>query len=117
MISPTYMGLMTSLGLNYITFKGHRGSRAAQPRVSADLGLKGLFLVNLVDSNKYQTDKQVTFGDNTETPPTVERLIDHVTFMPRLKHRFIGSSYFIFTPKLFYSYLKKTKLAIKINKC
>ena len=53
------------------------------------------------------TNKQETFGDNNETPPTVERLTDHVTFMPRLKHRFIGSSYFIFTPKLFYSCLKK----------
>ena len=38
--------------------------------------------------------------------------------MPRLKRRFIGSCYFIFTPKLFYPCLKKkTKLAIKINKC
>ena len=108
LISSTYMWLMTSLGLNYITVKGHRRSRAAQPRVSADLGLTGLFLVNLVVS------KQVTFGDNTETPPTVKRLTDHVTFMPRLKHRFIGSIYFIFTPKLFYS-CHKNEISNKDN--
>ena len=45
LISPTYMGLMTtySLDLNNITFKGHQRSRAAQLRVPADLGLTGLF--------------------------------------------------------------------------
>ena len=77
---------------------------SSQLREPADLGLTGLFFGKFGIIN---TDKQVTFGDNTETPPTVERLTDHVTFMPRLKHRFIGSSYFIFTPKLFYSCLKK----------
>ena len=51
LISPTYMGLMTSLGLNYITFKGQRRSRAASLRVPADLGLTDLFLVNFVVSN------------------------------------------------------------------
>ena len=63
----------------------------------------------VTDYAALNTDKQETFGDNNETPPTVERLTDHVTFMPHLKHRFIGSSYFIFTPESFYSCLKKRK--------
>ena len=87
----------------------------------ADLGLTGLFLVNLVVSYKslISTDKQETFGDNNEAPLIVERLTDQVAFMLRLKHCFIGSSFFfIFTHKLSYSCLQKTtKLVIIMNKC
>ena len=95
---------MTSLGLNYVMLKVIEDPGQPNSECRLTLASQVFFFGKFGIIN---TDKQVTFGDNTETPPTVERLTDHVTFMSRLKYRFIGSSYFIFTPKLFYSCLKK----------